>query len=362
MSTETVTAISAKILIDECCRRGLSKQKLLQEIGLSPESIATPAGKVPISKMLILWDCIARYIKNPKFPFHAAAGVPFGTYRVLDYMFAASANPQEALIRSGRCFCLINNAFLLSLRLHANCAYLELHSASASTDLPRAYAQYILMNYLVRLRLVTQANLNPAEVCLSGRSQCHSQEFERGFNAPVRFGHSVNCLVFPRELMELHHPLADPELCEILEAHAKRQIQVSSASPAPLSHIYQALAHNLRDGDLTLNFLARQLAKSSRSLQREIHEHGLTFRDMAIHVRREYAKALLAQPDLPVKEIARKLQFAGASAFCRAFQRWTGVSASHYRIGSAPVFPLGASRKRPPQNRGQRPTPPTSLG
>lgn len=343
MSTGRVTAITARVLVDQCVRQGISKKDLLQEIGLSPESMATPAGKIPISQMLTLWECIAKYTKDPMFLFRVAAGVPFGTYGVLDFMFAASATPQEALMRSSRCFGLVNDIFILSLRLQAGYLCLELHNAGASTDLQRAYAEYILMNYLVRLRFVTQADIRPIEVCLTSQSRCHSRESESGFNAPVRFGQPANCLVFPRHFMELQHPLADPELCEILEEHAKRRLYDSPVSPEPLAHIYQALAQNLKGGNLTLTFLARQLAKSPRSLQREIHEHGLTFRDIANRVRREYALALLIERNLPIKEIACMLQFADASAFCRAFRRWTGEWPLQYRNARIQHAAIGAS-------------------
>ena len=100
---------------------------------------------------------------------------------------------------------------------------------------------------------------------------------------------------------------------------------------APLAAVREALAHNLATGNLTLPVLARQLAKSSRSLQREIHASGLTFRALLDNARRERALAFLWEQDLPTKELAMRLNFADASSFCRAFQRWTGQSPHQYR-------------------------------
>jgi AraC-like DNA-binding protein len=131
--------------------------------------------------------------------------------------------------------------------------------------------------------------------------------------------------------MEMQHPLADPELCELLEGHLQHSLQRLSADRHPLAELHDALVHNLETGTMTLSALSRQLARSPRSLQRKIHGNGLTFRSLLDNVRQERALALLADHDLPLIEIAAKLQFSSTSAFCHAFQRWTGQSPHQYR-------------------------------
>jgi AraC-like DNA-binding protein len=183
----------------------------------------------------------------------------------------------------------------------------------------------------MRLRLVTQVNCKPSEVHVTYGKPPLTDEYHRVFGAPVRFQQAVNRLVFPRHLMEIQHPLADPELCELFESHVQLSLRRLSDARRPLAEVHDALAHNLDTGNMTLPALARQLAKSSRSLQREIHANGLTFRTLLDNVRQERAMALLADHDLPLIEIASRLQFSSTSAFCHAFQRWTGRSPHQYR-------------------------------
>jgi AraC-like DNA-binding protein len=53
----------------------------------------------------------------------------------------------------------------------------------------------------------------------------------------------------------------------------------------------------------------------------------------------ERALELLSRPALRLAEIAERLGFADASAFSKAFRRWTGRSPSDVRRGAAPGGP-----------------------
>jgi AraC-like DNA-binding protein len=278
-----------------------------------------------------LWDNIIRLSGNERFGLHAAEKVPFGAYRVHDYMVSLSTSPREAMERINRSLILITDVFQHSVRQHRDLTYLDFHSTEGSQDLPHPYIEFILANYLVRLRMATQTRFIPIEVHLTSRKPRSTREYDRFFSAPVRFHQAVNGLVFSQHLMEMRQPLADPELCELLEDYARRLLRQQSRCQSPLQDARETLAANLAAGSLTLPALARQLAKSTRSLQREFHMHGVTFRELLDSVRHEHALDLLRDHALPISEIARKLSFSDMSSFCRAFQRWSGLSPKKYR-------------------------------
>src|SRR5207253_346097 len=161
---------------------------------------------IPVEKMYVLWNSVTRLSGDPMFAIHAAEKIPFGAYRALDYMLAASSTPREALERTSQSFGIFNSAFQLSFRMHGDLAYLELSNAGNPRDLLRPYVEYILAIYLMRLRMVTQVNCTPAEVHVAYSKPPLMDDYHRVFGAPVRFQQAVNRLVFPRSLMEIHHP------------------------------------------------------------------------------------------------------------------------------------------------------------
>ncbi|HLJ90890.1 MAG TPA: AraC family transcriptional regulator [Candidatus Angelobacter sp.] len=331
VGSETITAITPRIVVEECRQRGWTERHLLAGTGISPAAIRQPAGKISIDAMYGLWERVIQLTANPMLAVEIAKAVPFGTYKLMDYLFAVSSSMAEALERSARFFCLFNNAFALRFRLHRDAAYLELHNASGNQDLPRVYVEYVLTNYLVRSRMIAGDKASPIEVHAAYARPGAMRNYEKYFGVPFRFNCAVNRIVFPRCIKSALNQWSDPELCEILESHAERKLCLSSGEKNVVAEIRGAIAHSLKTGHVSLGHISRQLAKSSRGLQREIHSYGASFSELLDDVRRDHAISLLSDREMPLSEIASRLQFSGSSAFCRAFQRWTGNSPHKYR-------------------------------
>jgi AraC family transcriptional regulator of adaptative response / methylphosphotriester-DNA alkyltransferase methyltransferase len=86
------------------------------------------------------------------------------------------------------------------------------------------------------------------------------------------------------------------------------------------------------DPTLTLSDVARDVATSSRQLQRVFSEHaGGAFRDELAAVRMQHAAVLLQTTDLTVAEVARRAGYRQAAHFAKAFRRHHGTSPSGLR-------------------------------
>jgi AraC-like DNA-binding protein len=69
-------------------------------------------------------------------------------------------------------------------------------------------------------------------------------------------------------------------------------------------------------------------------------EHGLPFSAFLLQLRVRRASELLADPILPIKEVAFDVGFNDVSYFARAFHRITGLTPSAYRQRAAQGLPL----------------------
>jgi len=85
------------------------------------------------------------------------------------------------------------------------------------------------------------------------------------------------------------------------------------------------------DGMPTLEHLAAMVNISSRTLHRHLRGEGTSFRDIAAQVRIERARALLADGDLAVSQIAYALGYTDLASFSRSFKKMNGVSPTIYR-------------------------------
>ena len=74
---------------------------------------------------------------------------------------------------------------------------------------------------------------------------------------------------------------------------------------------------------------------SPRTLQRHVKERGTDFKNLVDDTRRRFALTYLKDHSNALTEIAFLLGYSDASAFNRAFKRWTGLAPSAYRAQAA---------------------------
>ncbi len=82
--------------------------------------------------------------------------------------------------------------------------------------------------------------------------------------------------------------------------------------------------------------MARQLAVSKRTMQRQLGEESTSFSDILNATRRRLAQHYLKSPSVTQGEIAYLLGFQEVNSFIRAFKDWTGITPGAYRHGAAP--------------------------
>ena len=91
----------------------------------------------------------------------------------------------------------------------------------------------------------------------------------------------------------------------------------------------------------------RALARSARSLQRQLAAAGLSYQQVLDNTRREAAHVYLSNPTLSTGEVAYLLGYSEPAAFHRAFKRWHGTTPRMFReqlrrSGNSPLFSRGA--------------------
>ena len=93
----------------------------------------------------------------------------------------------------------------------------------------------------------------------------------------------------------------------------------------------QAICGRLGNQSLAMAALARELGTSTRTLRRRLLEHRTSYHEILDRVRRELADELLGDPHHPLSDVAFLLGFSDASAFHRAYVRWTGSTPASRR-------------------------------
>jgi len=106
----------------------------------------------------------------------------------------------------------------------------------------------------------------------------------------------------------------------------------------------------LAGGPVDVRRVAGLVRTSARTLQRRLHQSGLTYAQVVAQARLETARKMLGDPGRKVGDVARTLGYSDAAHFTRAFQRWTGLTPTDFRrrgdSGSASAAPARRDARR----------------
>ena len=157
-------------------------------------------------------------------------------------------------------------------------------------------------------------------------------EHRAHFDCPIVYGAAEDAIVVPLSTLDMKSAAADPHVERFMVA----QLEASTGGAKPESvamEVSRILGELLPDGLPTIEDVVARLDTTERTLRRRLSDEGTTFEQLLTGLQRERAIALLGGTT-PIALIAHAVGFSDASAFSRAFRRWTGKSPSDYRKGA----------------------------
>jgi AraC-like DNA-binding protein len=169
----------------------------------------------------------------------------------------------------------------------------------------------------------------PEEVRLARRRPADPGPYHQMFRAPVRFNAEISALVFPARWLAVANPFSDPALMRVLEERARQIEQEDSILFS--DQVRRAIRPLLLSQKCSATSTAEFFRIGKRTLNRRLSEEGTDFRTLMDEVRFDVARHLLRSTEISLSEIALVLGYAEASAFTRAFRRWTGRSPRAWR-------------------------------
>ena len=120
----------------------------------------------------------------------------------------------------------------------------------------------------------------------------------------------------------------DPELRRQLKAQIRPQARHRDSF---LEQVRTVLRTALLTDRADADHIASLFSIHRRTLNRRLNEYGISFMDLVEEQCYEVARRTLQDTDLQVADVAALLGYADASAFTRAFRRWSGATPAEWR-------------------------------
>ncbi len=296
-------------------RRGISVEPLLAKAKLPIEAMS---GEVtaPLSRVQTFMQLAADALGTSLFGIGLAGAMPSGSFGVAEFVVRSAPTIGDSLRLLCEYSSLINP--ISNMRLVVTDEEGAFHYAVGSErDMLGLHLNEFSISYLVRQFKAVQGSEMPlARVWFAHARTEDTDEVAQHFGCPLRFQAPDCGFAVTREVLAMPTRTADPALHEFLLAQAKAQLARSGELDI-VTHLVRVLERRLTSDELGAEDVARSMAITARTLQRQLTEAGTTYREVLAHVRLRRRSELLGS-GMTEADVAKHLGFSDVRAMRRS--------------------------------------------
>lgn len=332
VSSETSPTCSIRWLdplVHTLRRLGVDVEAVLATQGLGMEQLADSDLRVPTARASGVWRAAYDAAGEPAFGIRVVDDLETEPFSLGIYLAASSETARQAYERGIRYARIAHGGLRFELRIDGGRSICR--TGFVGDDPISSETEYAL-GMMVRLApFVAGGTTGEREVWFRHEvTDVYAREASAVFGCTVRFGAPCDAIVGNAKGLDHPLPRADSALCQLLEEHAA---ELLARVPRPLGfadRVRECLASELPCGCFGAEHVAATLGISPRTLRRRLQDAGLSYQQVLDEVRLGLARRALGQEGLTVNEVAFLLGFSDASAFHKAFRRWTGSGPREY--------------------------------
>lgn len=170
---------------------------------------------------------------------------------------------------------------------------------------------------------------NPDWVELPRHTSGASSALEELFDAPIVFCKDLPGIAVPKILLLTPNPFPGSKAGR--PVYDDIRLLSGFSPPATFTDlVLDTMTAHLIGGEFTAEAIAERIGLGVRTLQRRLRSEGNSYRDIRMHVIDRRARALLAETEMSVTEVAAALGFDEVNSFRRAFHGWTGLTPTEF--------------------------------
>jgi len=322
------------VLVRYIGNKGHDPTPLLQSIGIDQSTLADPETRLTAEQFDTLWTDAVKLANEPDLGFSYAselAGVLQGR-SLISNMMLNSSTVGEALERLVRYHDIVSDAVRPNMEIDNGGVRIFWDYFGPTVNMPDQFGEALMALYTKILLRLTDSKLVLLEVSFVSHAPENLDEYNKVFNAPLRFDRPEHELLMDRECLAIPIFLSDANVLTTLEQLAKKRLEELFPEKTFSREVSKAIGKELMTGgEINLDVVASRLAMSPRSLQLKLKEEGITYQEILDDLRKKIALENLKEPNASISGLAFLLGYSDQSAFNHAFKRWTGKTPRQFR-------------------------------
>ena len=342
MRQATVAASLVIDVVGYLQQRGCDPRAICRAVGLEPASLDEPNARLDGAVMERLWAAGAELTGDACLGLHTAEAYNPGALNIVGYVVLSCRTAADALNRLARYAALLNDGLRVSVARDGDRTVCRCDAAAMADNYieraPRQVMEAMAAGIVCTARRLTRDRVEPLSVTFQHAAPPDRQEHDRLLGSHVSFAAPTNSVVYATADLAAPIISANPALLELFEQQAQALVEMLDRHGRVSRRVLDVLGAHVKGVVPEIGDVARELAMSERSLQRQLRDEGTSFRVLIDEYRRELALRHLAMPGTSATDVAFLLGFSEPAAFTRAFRRWTGHPPGAFRpaAGHAP--------------------------
>ena len=188
--------------------------------------------------------------------------------------------------------------------------------------------------------IIQAPNLGLTEIHFVERANECQSRLRKAFDSTLFFGAERNRLSIPKSWWAIRSPVYDRD-AYILNIKKCEELLFQQTSSTTTDFIIKTLLRKHFEINVSLSQaptpppqlvdLATKMHVSERTLIRRLDQHNTSYKKILESTRKMVAGQLLKEARYSVSDVSDLLGYQAPANFCRAFNRWYGLSPSAYR-------------------------------
>ena len=163
----------------------------------------------------------------------------------------------------------------------------------------------------------------------------HFEVYEESWAHSIEFDQEHSQIFLPNHWLRQRVRTGDPTTNVLFSQQCEELVSGMTEVDETAAIVRRLLIHSVGNF-LSISEVAEQLHVTERTLRRRLAAEGTDFRTIFDDIKNTLARNYLRKTSLSVVEIADLLNYAEATNFHRAFQRWNSTTPADYRQQASP--------------------------
>ena len=310
---------------------GVDPNRVFETLDLDPAVFSRAEGFISCASFARVLEEAAALTGDRTFGLHFGSSANPKNMGALAYAVFNSPTVAAAFETGARYLHLHNEAAQATFTEENNLSYLRYSVKDLGVAEARQFIEYGMAMALNTLKVMVGSQWSPREVHFAHDEPSISSPHQQVFRSPVLFSCPTNAFVMEREFCSRPIPAADPNLFKIVSRYLETVLSRMPKEGEDLGLIRRKIADTLKQGSPKLRQVAKAMAFSPRTLQRQLNDYGIDFRTLVDDTRKRFALDYLKDSNNTLTQVAFLLGYSELSAFNRSFKRWTGKTPLEYR-------------------------------